>query len=226
MSSAGEPSDPQPGIDLRKAAALLGLLVAYQLALHFAVSSDPGSGFGEVLTIAPIAAATIWLGGHTWRRRIRVAVPVVIVVAGWIAMRSAGADPALVYVLPHAGTYLVLLWLFGRTLAPGTQPLVTRLAEMVHGSLPDAISNYTRSVTIAWCVFFGGMALVSLLLFMLAPLEIWSFFANLLNLPLVVAMFLAEYVYRILRFPGFSHASFRDTIRAYRKHGSGPTPGH
>jgi uncharacterized membrane protein len=70
------------------------------------------------------------------------------------------------------------------------------------------------------------MALTSLLLFFLAPLAVWSVFANLLTLPLVVAMFLAEYLYRILRYPNFSHASIRSTIRAFLKHGeSGRAPG-
>jgi hypothetical protein len=40
-------------------------------------------------------------------------------------------------------------------------------------------------------------------------------------------MFLAEYLYRILRYPNFSHASIRATIQAFLKHGgSGQTPGH
>ena len=44
--------------------------------------------------------------------------------------------------------------------------------------------------------------------------------------PLVVTMFLAEYFYRILRYPNFSHASIRSTIRAFRKYGgSGLAPG-
>jgi uncharacterized membrane protein len=70
------------------------------------------------------------------------------------------------------------------------------------------------------------MALSSLLLFFLAPLAVWSVFANLLSLPLVVAMFLAEYLYRILRYPNFSHASIRSTFRAFQKYGgSGPAAG-
>lgn len=225
MSSANEPSDPDRGTDWRKGAMLLGLLVTYQLALHFAVSADPGSGLGEFLTIGPIAAGTVWFCGRTWRGRLLTAVPVVIAVAGWIAWRAAGADPTIVYLLPHVGTYLFLLWFFGHTLAPGNRPLVTRLAQMVHGTLPGSIEDYTRRVTVAWCVFFGGMALASLLLYLFAPLSAWSFFANLLNLPLVVAMFLGEYAYRVLRFPDFSHSSIRDMIRAIRKYGSGPTPG-
>ena len=147
-------------------------------------------------------------------------------VSGWIAWRATGANPALVYVVPHVGAYLFMFWLFGHTLMPGRVAVITRLARLVHGTLPEEIERYTRNVTRAWCLFFTGMALTSLLLFIFAPLAVWSVFANLLNLPLIVAMFLAEYLFRILRHPNFSHASIRDSVRAFLKHGgSGPTSG-
>ena len=225
MSSANESSEPRRGTPWRKAAWLFALLVLYPIALHFAVSSDPGSGFGEVLTIAPMAAAAVWFSAHTWRGRLLIALPVSVAVAGWIAWRVAGADPSLVYLLPHVGSYLFLLWFFGQTLLPGHLPLVTRLARLVHGDLPGPIEVYTRHVTAAWCVFFGAMALTSLLLYRFAPLSVWSLFANLLNLPLVAAMFAGEYAYRLLRFPDFSHSSIRDMIRVIREHGSGPRRG-
>lgn len=205
---------------------LLAALLGYQTLVHWAVSSDPRSGLGELLTIAPLAAALVWFLGRSWRGRLGLAALVLASVGGWIAWRAAGADPALVYVTPHVGAYLFMLWLFGHTLMPGHEALVTRLARLVHGTLPEEIERYTRNVTRAWCLFFAGMALTSLLLFTFAPLAVWSVFANLLNLPLVAAMFLAEYLYRILRYPNFSHASIRETVRAFQKHGrSGPKPG-
>jgi len=203
---------------------LVAALVAYQVLLHWAISSDP-SGLGEFLTIAPLAAALIWFMGRSWRGRLGLTALTLAAVSGWIAWRAAGANPALVYLLPHVGAYLFMLWFFGRTLMPGREALVTRLARHVHGTLPAEIERYTVHVTIAWCLFFAGMALASVLLFLLAPLAVWSVFANLLNVPLVVAMFLAEYLYRILRYPNFSHASIRSTIRAFQKHGgSGRAP--
>jgi len=203
---------------------LLVALVAYQVLLHWAISSDP-RGLGEFLTIAPLAAALIWFMGRSWRGRLGLTALMLAALAAWVAWGAASANPALVYLLPHAGAYLFMLWLFGRTLMPGREALITGLARHVHGTLPEDIERYTRQVTTAWCLFFAGMALTSLMLFLLAPLAIWSVFANLLNVPLVVAMFLAEYLYRILRYPSFSHASIRSTIRAFQKHGgSGRAP--
>ena len=224
MSSVIEPVEGRPRGGWRVGLLLLAALVAYQALLHWAISSDP-RGLGEFLTIAPLAAALIWFMGRSWRGRLGLTALVLAAVAAWVSWGAASANPALVYLLPHAGTYLFMLWLFGRTLMPGREALITRLARHVHGTLPKDIERYTRQVTMAWCVFFAGMALSSLLLFLLAPLAVWSVFANLLNIPLVVAMFLAEYLYRILRYPNFSHASIRSTIRAFQKHGgSGRAP--
>jgi uncharacterized membrane protein len=226
MSSVIEPVEGRLRAEWRKGLILLAALVGYQILLHWAISSDPGSGLGESLAIAPLAAALIWVTGRSWRGRLGLTALTLAAVGGWIAWRAAGANPALVYLLPHVGACLFMLWLFGHTLMPGREALITRLARRMHGTLPAEIERYTRRVTAAWCLFFAGMVLTSLLLFFVAPLAVWSVFANLLNLPLVVAMFLAEYLYRILRYPNFSHASIRSTIRAFRKYGgSGPPPG-
>lgn len=226
MSRVIEPVERRLRAEWRKGLILLAALIGYQILLHWAVSSDPGSGFGEFITIAPLAAALVWFMGRSWRGRLGLTALTLAAVGGWITWRAAGANPALVYLLPHVGAYLFMLWFFGHTLMPGREALITRLARHIHGTLPAEIERYTLHVTTAWCLFFAGMALTSLLLFFLAPLAVWSVFANLLNLPLVVAMFLAEYLYRILRYPNFSHASIRSTIRAFQKYGgSGPAPG-
>lgn len=225
MSSVIEPVEGRLRAEWRKGPLLLAALVGYQILLHWAISSNPGSGLGEFITIAPLAAALIWVVGRSWRGRLGLTALTLAAVGGWIAWRAAGANPALVYLLPHVGAYLFMLWFFGHTLMPGREALITRLARHIHGTLPAEIERYTLHVTAAWCLFFVGMALASLLLFFFAPLAAWSVF-NLLNLPLVVAMFLAEYLYRILRYPNFSHASIGSTIRAFQKYsGSGPAAG-
>ncbi len=119
------------------------------------------------------------------------------------------------YGLPHTAIYLSLLWFFGQTLRRGKEPLVTRLARRVHGTLPPELVEYTRRVTIAWCVFFATQMVISMLLFNLASINSWSLFINVLNLPLLALMFSGEYVYRGIRHREFPHASFLDGIRAF-----------
>jgi uncharacterized membrane protein len=122
---------------------------------------------------------------------------------------------AAVSGLIHAAVNLFLLWYFARTLRAGRQALVTRLALRVHGSLPPEMVAYTRSVTLAWCGFFAGQVAVSMLLLAFAPLEIWSMFVNLINVPLIALMFAGEYLYRTLRFPNHPRASIARVLRAY-----------
>ncbi|HKQ26634.1 MAG TPA: hypothetical protein VJT81_19465 [Burkholderiales bacterium] len=225
MSSVIEPVENRLRFQWHKGLIVLTALVGYQILLHWVISSDSGSGLGEFLTVVPLAVALIWFMGRSWRGWLGLSALMLASVGGWVAWRAAGANPALVYLLPHVGAYVFMLWLFGHTLMSGREALITRLARTVHGTLPQEVERYTRQVTTAWCLFFASMALTSLLLFFLAPLAIWSVFANLLSLPLVVAMFLAEYLYRILRYPNFSHASIRSTIQVFLKHGgSGQEP--
>jgi uncharacterized membrane protein len=121
--------------------------------------------------------------------------------------------------LTHAVANLLLLWYFARTLRAGSEPLITRLARRVHGSLAPEMTAFTRRVTLAWCVFFAGQVAVSALLFTLAPLEAWSTFINLINFPLIVLMFVGEYLYRAIRYPDHPRASIARVLRAYAEDG-------
>ena len=114
---------------------------------------------------------------------------------------------------PHVVINVLLLWVFARTLARGREPLITGFARRVHGELPPEIVDYTRRVTWAWCIFFLTMATASLLLFSFASQASWSLFANLLYLPMLALMFLAEYAYRIVRYRHFRHASLLSGMR-------------
>ena len=114
---------------------------------------------------------------------------------------------------------VLLIGVFGRTLAAGREALTTGFARRVHGTLPADIERYTRRVTLAWCVFFAMQVLVSAILFAAAPLETWSVFVNLLSGPLIVLMFAGEYLYRIVRFPDHAHVSIWKGIQMFVGHG-------
>ncbi|MGE5028108.1 MAG: hypothetical protein ACM3JK_06510, partial [Betaproteobacteria bacterium] len=125
-----------------------------------------------------------------------------------------------VYLLQHAGTYAVLAAVFGVTLARGRQPLCTRFAEAVHGSLAPDVVRYTRQVTLAWVLFFVTVSLASCALFFLASIGVWSIFANFLSFPLILLMFVAEYLVRLRKLPHLEKHSIKDGIVAFWK-----TPG-
>lgn len=123
----------------------------------------------------------------------------------------------LALAAPHAAIYCFLLWLFGRTLLRGREPLITGVARRVHGTLEPEIEAYTRRVTQAWCLFFAAQLAASALLLALVPLPAWSLFVNLLNAPLLVLMFAGEILYRGYRYPDHPRASIASTLRAFEK---------
>jgi uncharacterized membrane protein len=108
-----------------------------------------------------------------------------------------------VSAIMHWTIYSSLLLTFALTLRPGREPLISAMTRRLHGLLSDEVVVYTRRVTLAWCGFFAAQLMMSITLFFFAPLVVWSFFVNILDIPLVVAMFAAEYMVRLrcLRHP-------------------------
>jgi uncharacterized membrane protein len=154
--------------------------------------------------------------GIAWRLAVAagiVAYPVLV----HLHLSGGGSDAptAALYGLPHAAAYLFLLWLFGRTLVRGREPLVTRLARSVRGALPPELEAYTRRLTLAWCAFFAAQLAVSALLLGLGLVQAWSLFVNVLNLPLVALMFAADYLYRLIRYRHLPQSSITEAVRAF-----------
>ena len=104
---------------------------------------------------------------------------------------------ATVSAVAHWAIYAGLLASFALTLRPGREALLTTMARKLHGPLSEEVAIYTRYATFAWSVFFAVQLSTSVILFCFAPLVVWSFFANVLDIPLVATMFAAEYVFRI-----------------------------
>ena len=216
MSSKIEPVSRPLRTGWTKLALLAAGVIAYQVLVYCIVVYHADDGLAGALMAAPLLAVACFVLGWSRRGRILLGLLALIGLIGFLLWRAFGADPTLLYPVPYLAVYLCLLWLFGRTLRAGRQPLITRLAAHVHGELVAEMVRYTRRVTWAWCVFFVAMALTSLLLFVVAPLPIWSAFNTLLNLPLLVAMYLGEYAWRLWRHPDFSPASIATVVRAFR----------
>ena len=139
--------------------------------------------------------------------------------AWWILVHGGAAGTTALWVaaLPQVFCYFALIWLFGRSLMPGREALLSRFARFVHGEISNAVATYTRQITVFWCGFFVVMAIASVSLFLFVSTDAWLFFANVLNLPLVVGVFVAEYLYRSLRFPNGPYPSLTATIDAFRR---------
>ena len=206
----------------RPAAVLVTVLVIVGLAgyawiAHVLTVRDDRSSTGYLFSLASMYALVVGLGwASRWRLRVAL-IATVVAIAAWVVHRAVPWDPRWVYLVQHAGPNACLGIFFGRTLLDGQRPLVTRFAQAVHGELPAGMPAYTRSVTLAWTLYFALMAGCSLLLFALGQAYWWSVLANFLTLPAVALMFVGEYLVRRWRFPDFKHASLLEGIRAFSR---------
>ena len=193
--------------------------IAYQWALHSAVVAGGGGPTSHVLAYAPLVVLACWVLLR-YRHKL-VWLGALAAAAGMIyLMQRDPAGLAAAYGIPHAAINLLLLGLFASTLGRGREPLITRLARRVHGTLTPLHEAYTRKLTVFWCVYFAVQVLVSCLLFAFAPLWVWSLFVNLLNVPLLVLAFVGEYLFRVSRFPQLPHVSIAQAVRAFSKDAS------
>ncbi len=116
--------------------------------------------------------------------------------------------------IPHAAVHAALLAVFSGSLRRGQEPIVTGVIRRIRGPIPNELVRYGRQVTIAWCVYFAAQLVLSLVLFSAASLGAWSFFINVLNMPLLLLMFVAEYTYRSFRFRHLPRSRIVDMIAA------------
>ncbi len=194
------------------------LVIGYPLLAHYTNESSHSGNLGALVAIAPVILVALVLARRLPRRFIMLGVLALILlfVALWVGWSMLEYHFGLVYWLQHVGMQLILFMTFGRTLIAGQQPLCTRFAEAIHAPLTPQHANYAHHVTVAWTVFFAAMALASTLLFFLAPLTTWSVFSNFLTLPLVVSMYIVEYLVRRWVLSDVRHAHILDAVRAFR----------
>jgi uncharacterized membrane protein len=193
---------------------LIGAAVGYVVLAHYTNISQ-STTLGMLVAIAPIFLACATFAWHSRARTLLLTLLAggcALLLYRWQSLSQHYSD---IYWAEHAGTELALCLAFAQTLLPGREPMVTRFARMVHGTLEPAMAHYTRQVTFAWIVFFAAMASLSTALYFGASLATWSMFANFFTAPLIGLMFLCEYLVRRWRFPGMEHAHIVDGVRAF-----------
>src|SRR2546423_5633448 len=186
---------------------ILPACLGYQVLVHSVLVGEHGRILRLVLAAIPLLLVACWVVKSARNKLLWT-----LVLSGAIATVYAVEQqeqlglPAMA-ALTHAGINLSMLWVFARTLRLGREPLITRFARRVHGTLPSYIEAYTRRVTLMWGVVFVSQVVVAAALFAFATLDEWSFFVNMLSLPLVVLMFVGEYGYRVIRYRTYKHSS-------------------
>lgn len=193
--------------------------LAYLWLGHQASTSSDPSLASLLIGIAPLAfsaLALVWQARSAWLAALSIAVLALLLSHLDFLRREA----AWVYFVQHAGMHALLGLMFGRTLGGAdADALCSKISHLVYGDQLDASDDrYTWRVTLAWTIYFGVTTLLSVLLFWLAPLEIWSIYANLLTPLIIGALFVIEFAIRLRVLPRDRQASIAATIRAYREY--------
>lgn len=186
----------RPGLVLAGAA-----LVALPLAFHAVVVADRHGAIAVAVGWVLAAATAFAFLRASGAAAVELAAVIGAIGLAWYASANG---PYAVFVPPLA-INLLLLWFFGRTLAPRREPLVTAIARFLRGRLDPEVERYARGVTWAWCGLFAAIAAISAALAAFASLEVWSLFTNVVATALYGLMFVAEYAYRRRRFPALEH---------------------
>jgi uncharacterized membrane protein len=169
--------------------------------VHYAVlsgRSEPALALLAALAGYALAMVLSLGGGVRWLLPPAAAVLALAVPAE--GMRLLDLPPILIP--------LALSWLFGRTLAKGRTPLVSRFAELEQGgALSEELARYTRRLTWVWTVFLLALAAISAWLAASGDRVTWSWFTNFASYALLGALFLGEFAYRRVRYRNYRHDS-------------------
>lgn len=193
------------------------LLVALDMAMAHYLSRQPTvQGWAVVLALLPMTVAVLSL-----IRRAAGTLLCCAALAGMIGLLVVVLpllehNVSWVYFIQNITVNILLgLW-FGLSLTHGNEPLCTAFAEQLHPVMNPLLRRYTTHLTQVWTAIFFLMATVSIGLFFLAPLTVWSVFANLLSLPIMALVFVIEYAVRKRILPSEDLLGPTSAFRAYR----------
>jgi uncharacterized membrane protein len=196
-------------------AAVVVFFIAYSLLSHYSNSNAQAQDLGAGLALAPmltLGLVLLWRSSGALIAVLAAAAAALLLQHYWPLFTE---NFSIVYLIQQCGFYAIMAFTFGRSLFKGQVPLCTQLADKVHGPLSALELRYTRSVTVAWVIFFLLNIAVNCVLFEFAPLRLWSLFVNFLSLPLILLMFVAEYAVRRRVLPKVQRNGLIATLRVY-----------
>jgi uncharacterized membrane protein len=196
-------------------AAVVLFFIAYSVLSHYSNLNPQAHDLRTVLALAPMVTlgfVLLWRWSGALMALTALAAAAFLLRIFWPVFAQ---NFSIVYLVQQAGFYSIMAATFGRSLRKDRIPLCTRLADRVHGPLSALELRYTRTVTLAWAIFFLLNLAATFLLYQFAPLRIWSFFVNFCSLPLILCMFVAEYLVRRRVLPQVQRSGLMATLRVY-----------
>jgi len=206
--------------------------VAYLILAHLAsLFADARLALLAVGLLVASLLGPALLRGRVWAW---LAIGLTGAALAWLGTRELGMLP--LYAPPILFN-LLFAYVFGRTLVPGSQPLIERIARLMENravAIDADIAHYARRLTGAWTLLFLMLALLSFLLALFAkphglllsagvdpaftvPHATWSWVANVFNYLVVGGFFIAEYFWRRHRFADLPYRSFAEFFRGMQR---------
>lgn len=188
---------------MRVVAQILGM-VFYPLLVHLLIKLDMPwvAVTGLVITSAIYVFLVVNMQRRTGAHSGWVALYLFLTAAGiW----SLYAGNVYALFVPSVIINLVLGASFATSLRASGVPIVEWFVRLEFGGNPPPprLARFARRATFAWVVYFSGIALLSLALAMMAPLEVWSLVVNVLNYVFAITLLFVQYLYRSLRLPEY-----------------------
>jgi uncharacterized membrane protein len=196
-------------------AAVVLFFIAYSVLSHYSNLNPQAHDLRTLLALAPmltLGLVLLWRSSGALTALLAAAATAYLLRTFWPLFAQ---NFSIVYLVQQAGFYSIMAFTFGRSLLGNRVPLCTGLADRVHGPLSELELRYTRNVTVAWALFFLLNLAATFLLYRFAPLRIWSLFVNFCSLPLILLMFVAEYLVRRRVLPQVQRSGLIATLRVY-----------
>jgi uncharacterized membrane protein len=191
----------------------IGLIAAYPLLVHISVVFN----LPHLLALGPL----VCILGLFWRGLLnfnRYSWLIFVVLIGVLVLMDRMKLTLYLLYLPPIFIPLLLLFVFGRTLIAGREPLITAIGEAARGPLSQPMRHYTRRLTQLWCVVFIVMASWACALPWLKDPGLWSWFTNVINYGFVGGLFLGEFILRKYLFPTHNHPNFFEYLCIIARH--------
>jgi uncharacterized membrane protein len=185
------------------------LALGYPLLAHLAVV------FEQVrlqwLALVWLLAISMWGALAARRPWAWIALLVSAALLYWLVVVGGGLYALYV---PPAVIPAALFIVFARSLRPGEQPWISRIATVMRGApLPPPLVVYTRQITILWCGIFVAMFASAVGLAIWASPEVWSLMTNFVHYLVLGAVFVLEFAYRRMRFRDLEPWGLFDYLR-------------
>lgn len=175
------------------------------LAAGYLVASLTGQRVVAMAMVGLMVGAALVASG-----RIRAGVATGALIVG-LCIYFSDSLRFIIYAPPLVAFAFMALF-FYRTLRPGSEALITRVARMEHPDLPTDLVRYTRRLTWLWSCCFLLLLVLSLLLAPFLTLDSWSRWVQGFGYVLPGTLFLGEYAFRRYRFRQRKHATLPTLI--------------